>query len=123
MLGIAKTLKIGAVVFGASAIFLLLAPSLFLELLNLNSTDSSLVWSMRMIAITLVALAGNMWQNSKSDSDRLRQVGSIMAISAAALGVLTLLIPVEWTWFTITYASVGFLFGINYIICLIRKTY
>ena len=62
--GIKQTLKAGSAVFGASAIFLLIAPKLFLGLLDLESNDQ-MVWSMRMIAITLFALAGNMWQNSK----------------------------------------------------------
>lgn len=123
MFGISKTLKFGAVVFGASSLFLLVAPTLFLELLNLDSTDDSLIWSMRMIAITLVALSGNMWQNAKSDQYRLHQVGIIMAISATALGAFTLLIPTEWSWFTISYALVGFVFGFNYLICLKRELY
>jgi len=55
--GVKQTLKAGSAVFGASAIFLLIAPRLFLDLLDLESNDQ-MVWSMRMIAITLIALAG-----------------------------------------------------------------
>ena len=55
--GVKQTLKAGSAVFGASAIFLLIAPELFLDLLALDSNDQ-MVWSMRMIAITLIALAG-----------------------------------------------------------------
>lgn len=123
MFGISKTLKLGALVFGASALFLLVAPSLFLQLLNLDSANDSLIWSMRMIAITLVALSGNMWHNAKSDIVRLHQVGITMSISATALGALTLFIPAEWSWFTISYALVGFSFGFNYLICLKRELY
>ena len=61
--GIRTTLKAGSMVFGASALFLLIAPSLFLDLLGLENNEP-MVWSMRMIAITLVALAGNMWNLS-----------------------------------------------------------
>ena len=39
-------LKFGATVFGLSAIFLLVSPKTFLELLNLE-TSESLQWSMR----------------------------------------------------------------------------
>ena len=63
--GIKNTLKGGAVVFGASAIFLLAAPEVFLDLLGLEDS-AELIWAMRMIGITLIALAGNMWQNAKS---------------------------------------------------------
>jgi len=120
--GIKQTLKAGSAVFGASAIFLLIAPELFLDLLNLEGNDQ-MVWSMRMIAITLIALAGNMWQNSKLNNNALglRFVARLMLFSATSLGVLTLLIPAKITIFTGAYAAIGFLFAISYLIHLTRK--
>lgn len=124
MLSIRKILQAGSIIFGLSATLLLLAPALFLDLLSLNSGDAALQWSMRMIGITLVALAGNMWMNSKQQSDvSVRKVGQVMAVAATSLGVLTLLIPAELNWFTILYAMVGFSFGIAYTIALLKKTY
>ena len=64
MFGIRSTLKIGSGIFGISAIFLLLFPKKFLELLNCDSSNVQLSWSMQMIGITLVALSGNMFVNS-----------------------------------------------------------
>jgi hypothetical protein len=96
------TLKCGSIVFGASALFLLALPSLFLELLALETTDE-LTWSMRMIGLTVFALAGN------------------MCISATALGALTLMIPAELTWFTYLYAAVGFGFGVAYVVGMVSK--
>lgn len=108
--------------FGVSALLLLLAPGFFLDLLGLESSSASLAWSMRMIAVTLVALAGNMWLHAKNSSNATVQyVGIVMALSATALGVLTLLIPSSLTWFSITYSAIGFLFGINYGLCIWRK--
>jgi chromate transport protein ChrA len=120
--GVKQTLKAGSAVFGASAIFLLIAPELFLDLLDLESNDQ-MVWSMRMIAITLIALAGNMWQNSKLNNNAtgLRFVARLMLFSATSLGVLTLLIPAKITIFTGAYAAIGFLFAISYLINLTRK--
>ena len=120
--GVKQTLKAGSAVFGASAIFLLIAPELFLDLLDLESNDQ-MVWSMRMIAITLIALAGNMWQNSKLNNNALglRFVARLMLFSATSLGVLTLLIPAKITIFTGVYAAIGFLFAISYLINLTRK--
>ena len=120
--GVKQTLKAGSAVFGASAIFLLIAPRLFLDLLDLESNDQ-MVWSMRMIAITLIALAGNMWQNSKLNNNALglRFVARLMLFSATSLGVLTLLIPAKITIFTGAYAAIGFLFAISYLINLTRK--
>ena len=118
---IRKTLRAGSLVFGASALFLLVLPNIFLDLLGLADSDV-LVWSMRMIAITLVALAGNMWNNSRNSSDRgVGNVAKVMCVSATGLGVLTLLIPGEITWFSYLYAAVGFGFGLTYLINILRK--
>jgi len=124
MFGVRTTLRIGALVFGLSALLLIIAPDFFLMLLQLDATSAPLVWSMRMIGITLVALAGNMWMNSSNPGDAsVRVVGIVMAIAATGLGVLTLLIPTPLGWFTVLYAAVGFAFGVNYLVCLIRKKY
>ena len=118
---IRTTLKAGSVVFGASALFLLILPKSFLDLLGLEGGDV-LVWSMRMIAITLVALAGNMWNNAQNSSDHgVGMVAKVMCVSATGVGVLTLMIPVEITWFTYLYAAVGFGFGLTYLINILRK--
>ena len=114
-------LKFGATVFGLSALFLLIAPKTFLELLNLE-TSESLEWSMRMIAITLIALTGNMLSVARFGSETSVVFSArIMVISAAALGALTLLIPAEFGWFTIAYAVVGFLFSLAYLSAFLRK--
>jgi mannitol-specific phosphotransferase system IIBC component len=107
----------GALVFGLSAIALIVVPKLFNELLGLVST-SDLEWSMRMTGITLVALAGNMFSHSTRGTDSsVCFVGFVMLVSAFALGILTLLIPT--TWFTISYAFVGFGFSAAYLWALL----
>lgn len=107
-------LRAGSVVFGLSAIALVVAPKLFNELLGLVST-ADLEWSMRMTGITLVALAGNMFSHStRGTTESVRLAGIVMMFSAFALGVLTLLIGVPLTWFTIAYAIVGFGFSAAY---------
>ena len=114
-------LKLGSTVFGLSAIFLLVNPKLFLDLLNLDLTDS-LQWSMRMISITLIALTGNMLSVARFGSETSVIFSArVMVVSAAALGALTLLIPAEFGWFTIAYAAIGFLFSLAYLTALLRK--
>jgi hypothetical protein len=111
-----KTLQAGSVVFGFSALFLLALPQLFLDLLGISQSES-LIWSMRMIAITLFALSGNMWNNSKQDDiNKVANVAKIMCVSAFALGVLTLMIPAELTWFSYVYAGIGFGFALSYLV-------
>ncbi len=114
-------LKLGSLVFGLSALALVITPSLFNELLGLTA-NTSLDWSMRMTGITLVALAGNMFSHSTRGTDESALLaGRVMMVSAFALGVLTLLIPVAITWFTALYASVGFSFSAAYAVALFRK--
>jgi O-antigen/teichoic acid export membrane protein len=114
-------LKFGSTVFGLSALILLIDPKTFLELLNLE-TSESLEWSMRMIAITLLALTGNMLSVSRFGSETSVVFSSrVMVVSAAALGAITLLIPAEYGWFTIAYAAIGFLFSVAYLSALLRK--
>ena len=119
--GVKNTLKGGAIVFGASAIFLLAAPEVFLELLGLEDSPE-LIWAMRMIGITLIALAGNMWQNAKlTNASGIRFIGRVMFVSALALGALTIFIPAELTPFSVVYAAIGLSFALLYLINLIRK--
>ena len=120
--GIKQTLKAGSAVFGASELFLLIAPELFLDLLDLESNDQ-MVWSMRMIGITLFALAGNMWQNSKLNNNAaaLKFVARVMFIAAASLGFLTIFIPSTLTPFAIGYAIIGFGFAISYLVNLLKR--
>ncbi len=111
---IRRVLKAGSRVFGLSAVVLILVPAFFNELLGLPGS-AELDWAMRMIGITLVALAGNMFSVSTRGSDRsVLLSGKVMMISAAGLGVLTLLIPAQLGWFTILYAAVGFGFSAAY---------
>jgi O-antigen/teichoic acid export membrane protein len=116
-----NVLRAGATVFGLSAVALVATPTFFNELLGLTSTPE-LEWSMRMTGITLVALAGNMFSHSTRGSDAsVLLTAKVMAVSAFALGVLTLLIPATFTWFTIAYAVVGFGFSTTYAAVLARK--
>ena len=119
--GVKQTLKAGSIVFGLSAIFLLIAPGFFLDLLGVTN-NSEMIWAMRMIGITLVALAGNMWQNSKlNNAASLGYVGRVMFVAAAGLGFLTIFIPASLTPVAIGYAVIGFGFSISYLINLFRK--
>ena len=114
-----KVLRAGSVVFGLSALTLLAVPAFFNQLLGLNNS-SALEWAMRMIGITLVALAGNMYSVSKRGStESVHYSGRVMLVSAAGLGVLTLLIPTSLGWFTLAYALVGFGFSAAYLWALL----
>lgn len=118
--GTRLTLKLGALVFGGSALLLLICPQLFLHLLGIDSTKD-MQWAMRMIGVSVFALAGNMWQNANNSSVHgVKIVGQVMFLSAAGLGALTLMIPGEMTLFGYGYAAIGFAFSLSYLINLFR---
>jgi len=116
-----RVLLTGATVFGLSALLLLVSPSLFNELLGIAATPE-LDWAMRMIGLTLVALAGNMLSVSLRGKDSAVIFSArVMSVAAGGLGVLTLLIPVQvLTWFDYAYAAVGFGFSLAYLVGLFR---
>jgi hypothetical protein len=114
-------LRTGSAVFGLSAVFLLSLPVLFLELLALPTGDDQ-VWSMRMIAVTLVALSGNMLVVSLyANIKGVRFASRVMQFAAFGLGALTLAVPTELTWFSYLYAAVGFGFSAAYTVLLFRR--
>lgn len=116
-----RVLAAGSLVFGLSALTLILLPAFFNSLLGLQ-TSAALEWAMRMIGITLVALAGNMFSVSRwGSASSVRVSGWVMLFSAAGLGVLTLAIPTHLNWFTIAYSAVGFGFSLAYLWALVSK--
>ena len=118
---IRKVLLVGSLVFGLSAIVLIAVPRMFNDLLWL-SNNPELDWAMRMIGITLVALSGHMYLVWKDGTDKaVLLAGRLMLFSAAALGVITLTIPTNGSWFAQAYAMVGFGFSAAYAWALTRK--
>ena len=114
-------LRAGSAVFGASALFLLALPVLFLELLALPTGEDQ-IWSMRMIAVTLIALTGNMLVVSLyANIKGVRLASRVMQFAAFGLGALTLAVPAELNWFTYLYAAVGFSFSAAYTVLLFRR--
>lgn len=114
-------LRTGSIVFGVSAIALVAVPDVFNALLGMT-TGPELEWAMRMIGITLVALAGNMYSVSRHGSENsVVFSGRVMLVSACGLGIVTLLLPVPLTWFAVAYAAVGFGFSAAYAVVLTRK--
>jgi hypothetical protein len=118
---IRKVLAAGSLVFGLSSSALIAVPGIFNQLLGLQ-TSADLEWAMRMIGITLVALSGNMYSVSKNGTDKaVLYSGRLMLVCAAGLGVITLTIPTNGSWFAQAYALVGFGFSAAYAWALARK--
>lgn len=111
----------GGVTFGLSALALLIVPRIFTDLLGLSGS-LELDWAMRMIAVTLLALNGNMLVHSIFGSDSaVLWAARVMQGSAFGLGVVTLFIPAAMNWFVILYALIGFGFSAAYTMYLLQK--
>ncbi len=114
-------LLVGAIFFGISAFALLIFPEAFIELLGFQTT-AALEWAMMLIAITLIALTGNMAMVSISASQfGVRIAGWTMMLAAFGLGAFSLLIPADYNWFNLSYAGIGFAFSIAYFSQLARS--
>jgi len=114
-------LRLGALVFGLSALALLVAPRIFLTLLGIVGSGE-LDWSMQMIGVTLLALTGNMFVVSLWANDAgVLWASRVMQLSAFGLGVLTLFIPSGISWFVILYALFGFGFSAAYTLLLLKR--
>jgi hypothetical protein len=118
---IRKVLAAGSLVFGLSAIALIAVPQVFSDLLWLPN-NPELDWALRMMGIILVALSGNMYSVSRHGTEKtVLFSGRLMLFSAAGLGVITLTIPTNGSWFAQAYALVGFGFSAAYAWALARK--
>lgn len=112
----------GSAVFGLSALALLLLPRTFTDLLGLEGS-AGLDWAMRMIAITLIALTGNMLVHALLGNEAsVIWTSRVMQAAAFGLGVVTLYIPTQMNWFVILYALTGFGFSAAYSIFLFQQT-
>lgn len=114
-------LRLGAAVFGLSAVLLIALPRFFTDLLGLAGAPS-LDWAMQMIGITLVALTGNMFVVSVFATEAgVLWSARVMQLSAFGLGVVTLFIPSGVNWFVILYALIGFGFSAAYTLLLLKR--
>ncbi len=114
-------LLLGGITFGLSAVALLLVPRLFTDLLGLSGSIE-LDWAMRMIAVTLLALNGNMLVNSILGTENaVLWAARVMQGAAFGLGVVTLYMPAQMNWFVILYALTGFVFSAAYTLYLLQK--
>lgn len=115
-------LLLGGITFGLSAVALLIVPRIFTDLLGLIGSPE-LDWAMRMIAVTLLALNGNMLVHSIIGSDiAVLWAARVMQGAAFGLGVVTLYIPAAMNWFVIVYSLIGFGFSAAYTLYLLQKS-
>lgn len=110
----------GSAVFGLSAIVATFAPEMLLEALGLGPSSEA-AWNMTLMGFLLVALSGNMATVSRTSSDRgVVSASIVMLVVAIGLGAVTLQIPPELNWTSLTLVVIGFGFAIAYLVGISR---
>lgn len=114
-------LRLGALVFGISAVVLIVVPGIFVDLLG-SEASLSISWSLQLSGVTVLTLAGLMFVVAQSGTDNLVfWTSRVMLVGAFSLGVITLFIPTGVNLFVIFYALIGFAFSAAYGVFLTRK--
>lgn len=120
---IALVLRIGAVVFALSAAALLFNPRYFLDFIGVtsqtNPSTQEIVWSMRMIGLTLVIVSIMMPVVAAFAPERvLRQVAVVMVPTCIGLSILSAFAPGEWVAGRVVYVVIGVGFALAYLFAL-----
>ena len=111
-------LALGSAVFVVSALFLLLAPTMFATALGLPEGDA-VDGSMRMIGACLLGLSGQMWLVRRAGDASVRAAAGVMIVAGGTMTILTLVIPADWTPVRWAYLAFGGVFVIVYVVLLL----
>lgn len=115
---IRMVLGTGSAFFLVSAVLLLGIPESFAAWIGL-APGEAIAWSMRMLGVTLAALAGLMWLVRRAGDHPVLGAGAVMMVASACLTALTATIPGEWTPLRWALLGAGAVFALAYLILLL----
>ncbi|MFY9331377.1 MAG: hypothetical protein WAO41_06835 [Candidatus Nanopelagicales bacterium] len=108
-------LALGALLFIASGIALIIAPGLLAEQLGLTGVVDT-TWTLQMLGAALVGLSGQMWLVRRAPDHPVLGSAVVMLIAGGLMVVLTLTLPGDWTLLRWVYLGVGIAFWLAYAI-------
>lgn len=111
-------LAFGSLLFFASGLLLLLAPSLMAQWLGLAEVIDT-TWTLQMLGAALLGLSGQMWLVRRAPDHPVLGSAVVMLIAGGLMNVLTITLPGTWTSVRWMYLGVGLVFWISYLILLI----
>lgn len=111
-------LALGALLFFASGLLLLLAPSLMAQWLGLAEVIDT-TWTLQMLGAALLGLSGQMWLVRRAPDHPVLGSAVVMLIAGGLMNVLTITLPGSWTSVRWVYLGVGLVFWVSYLILLI----
>jgi hypothetical protein len=111
-------LGLGAILFFASGLVLLLSPALMAQWLGLAEVVDT-TWTMQMLGAALLGLAGQMWLVRRAPDHPILGAAVVMVIAGGLMTFLTLTLPANWTPVRWAYLGVGLVFLVAYLVGLI----
>jgi hypothetical protein len=111
-------LAFGSLLFFASGLLLLLAPSLMAQWLGLAEVIDT-TWTLQMLGAALLGLSGQMWLVRRAPDHPVLGSAVVMLIAGGLMNVLTITLPGTWTSVRWMYLGVGLVFWSAYLILLI----
>lgn len=107
-------LSVGSAFFLVAGVLLFLLPDSFSSWIGLTPSDE-VAWAMRMLGVTLLALAGLMWLVRRAKDHPVLGAGAVMMVASALLTVLTVTLPGEWTPLRWALLGAGAVFALAYL--------
>jgi hypothetical protein len=113
-------LSVGSAFFLVAGALLFLLPDSFSTWIGLVSSDE-VAWAMRMLGVTLLALAGLMWLVRRAKDHPVLGAGAVMMVASALLTALTVTLPGEWTPLRWALLGAGAVFALAYLALLMAS--
>lgn len=113
-------LSVGSAFFLVAGALLFLLPDSFSTWIGLAPSDE-VAWAMRMLGVTLLALAGLMWLVRRAKDHPVLGAGAVMMVASALLTALTVTLPGEWTPLRWALLGAGAVFALAYLALLMAS--
>ena len=113
-------LSVGSAFFLVAGALLFLLPDSFSTWIGLVSSDE-VAWAMRMLGVTLLALAGLMWLVRRAKDHPVLGAGAVMMVASALRTALTVTLPGEWTPLRWALLGAGAVFALAYLALLMAS--
>jgi hypothetical protein len=117
---IRSVLAVGSAFFLVSGALLFVVPDSFAVWIGLEPSDA-VAWTLRMLGVVLMALAGQMWLVRRARDHPVLGAGAVMMVASALLTGLTVTLPGEWTPLRWALLGAGAVFALAYLGLLIAS--
>jgi hypothetical protein len=107
-------LSVGSSFFLIAGALLFVVPDSFAAWIGLEASDA-VAWTLRMLGVVLMALAGQMWLVRRARDHPVLGAGAVMMVASILLTALTITLPGEWTPLRWALLGAGAVFALAYL--------